>query len=106
MSRLLLLLTLGAALALAAPAFAGPPWLFGKPWGTPPCGCCPDDYCRKKLPPVPPAAPCGCVDEYCRKKLPPVPPAAPCGCVDDYCRKKLPVLLPQLCGPWYTCSGR
>src|SRR5262245_30723065 len=35
-----------------------------------PCLSCPDDYCRKKLPPCPCSVRCCGPDDYCRKKLP------------------------------------
>jgi hypothetical protein len=63
---------------------------------------CPDDYCGKALPCVPPNAR-GCMDDYCGKALPCVPPNAK-GCVDDYCPKKCPLFLGKLCEPWYTCG--
>src|SRR5262249_33747426 len=67
--------------------------------------CCPDDYCRKSLPPVP-CGVCGCYpDDYCAKPLPPVPCGAPCGCADDYQRKCCPIYLGPCCQPWYTCSS-
>ena len=65
---------------------------------------CPDDYCKKPLPPtycVPP----GCKDDYCKKPLPPtycVPP----GCKDDYCKKPLPAcpaIGAGICGPGDGC---
>ena len=46
---------------------------------------------------------CWCPDDYCRKTLPCVPPNAK-GCVDDYCPKTCPLLLDRLCEPWYTCG--
>jgi hypothetical protein len=61
---------------------------------------CPDDYCPKALPCVPPNA-CGCVDDYCPKKLPCVSPN-PEGCLDDYCPKTCPILLGDNCELWYT----
>jgi hypothetical protein len=63
---------------------------------------CPDDYCPKTSPCVPPNA-CGCVDDYCPKKLPCVSPN-PKGCLDDYCPKICPILLGGNCEPWYTCG--
>jgi hypothetical protein len=66
------------------------------------CCWCPDDYCAKPLPCVPPNAK-GCVDDYCRKPLPCVPPNAK-GCVDDYCPRTCPLFLGRLCEPWYTCG--
>jgi hypothetical protein len=84
--------------------FDGCHWAFPKPCGQgrPNCCWCPDDYCRKTLPCVPPNAK-GCVDDYCRKSLPCVPPNAR-GCVDDYCPKTCPIFLGKLCEPWYTCG--
>jgi hypothetical protein len=63
---------------------------------------CPDDYCPKAAPCVPPTAK-GCVDDYCPKKPPCVPPK-PRGCLDDYCPKTCPILLGSNCEPWYTCG--
>src|SRR5262245_46382629 len=104
---LLALLTVGGALARA-----DEPWLLfdGCHWAFPKlcyqwrlrCGWCPDDYCGKPLPHVPPN-PNGCVDDYCRKSLPHVPPN-PKGCVDDYCGKSCPLFLGSLMEPWYTCG--
>ena len=96
----------------AAPAHAGEPrplfdgrhWYFPQlcaEWRWRRCWC-PDDYCRKTLPCVPPNAK-GCVDDYCPKTLPCVPPNAK-GCVDDYCPTKCPLFLGGLCEPWYTCG--
>jgi hypothetical protein len=96
----------------AAPACAGEPrlmfdghhWYFPQlcaEWRWRRCWC-PDDYCPKTLPCVPPNAK-GCVDDYCQKALPCVPPNAK-GCVDDYCPKKCPLFLGGLCEPWYTCG--
>jgi hypothetical protein len=92
------------------PAQADGPWtLFdGCHWHFPRlCGewrerhCwCPDDYCPKTLPCVPPV-PKGCVDDYCPKTLPCVPPVAK-GCVDDYCPKTCPIVL-KCWEPWYKC---
>jgi hypothetical protein len=64
---------------------------------------CPDDYCPKRLPCVPPN-PVGCVDDYCRKPLPCVSPNAK-GCADDYCPKACPLFLGPLCEPWYKCGS-
>jgi hypothetical protein len=63
---------------------------------------CPDNYCPKTAPCVPPRA-SGCVDDYCPKKLPCVP-ANPKGCLDDYCPKTCSILLGRNCEPWYTCG--
>ena len=46
---------------------------------------------------------CWCPDDYCPKTLPCVPPN-PKGCVDDYCPRCCPLFLGSLCEPWYTCS--
>ena len=46
---------------------------------------------------------CWCPDDYCPKTLPCVPPNAK-GCVDDYCPRCCPLFLGSLCEPWYTCS--
>ena len=86
------------------PLFDGCRWAFPKlcdEWRQRRCWC-PDDYCPKKLPCVPPNAR-GCVDDYCPKTLPCVPPN-PKGCVDDYCPRCCPLFLGSLCEPWYTCS--
>jgi hypothetical protein len=93
---------------------ADEPWLLfdGCHWAFPHLreqwqqrGCwCPDDYCSKALPHVPPN-PKGCVDDYCKKKLPCVRPNA-WGCVDDYCPKSCPLFLGNLCEPWYRCPPR
>ena len=86
--------------------FNGCHWMFPKlrdEWRQRAC-CCPDDYCRKPLPCVPPNAK-GCVDDYCGKPLPCVPPNRQ-GCVDDYCRKSCPIFLGRLCEPWYHCGPR
>ena len=66
------------------------------------CPGCPDDYCAKKLPPVP--CPFGVAgpDDYCAKPLPWVAPFKYCG-VDDYCQKPLPTVVPCY-PPWYTCG--
>lgn len=107
---------LGALLAAAvmhAPfTHADGPWVLfdGCRWAFPKladewrhrCCWCPDDYCPKSMPVVPPN-PKGCVDDYCRKTLPGVPPNAK-GCVDDYCRKTCPLFLGKLCEPWYRCG--
>lgn len=70
-------------------------------WQKRSCCFCPDDYCPKLLPCVPPN-PKGCVDDYCQKPQPCVP-RNPTGCVDDYCPKTCPLFLGNLCEPWYTC---
>jgi hypothetical protein len=67
------------------------------------CCWCPNDYCPKTLPCVPPNAK-GCVNDYCPKSLPCVPPN-PKGCVDDYCRKTCPLTLGKVCEPWYICGA-
>jgi hypothetical protein len=69
-------------------AQAGEPWLLfdGYHWAFPKqrnCCCCPDDYCPKPLPHVPPNAK---------------------GCVDDYCPRTCPLLLQKPCEPWYSCG--
>ena len=64
---------------------------------------CPDDYCPKSLPEVPPNAR-GCADDYCRKAMPGVVPNAK-GCADDYCPKTCPLYLGSLREPWYTCGA-
>jgi hypothetical protein len=84
--------------------FDGCRWSFPKlhqEWQQRKCWC-PDDYCIKALPTVPPNAH-GCVDDYCIKALPKVTPNAR-GCVDDYCPKTCPLYLGSLCEPWYTCG--
>jgi hypothetical protein len=66
---------------------------------------CPDDYCPKQPPPVPPVPPCTGVDDYCAKPPPPVPPIPPCTGIDDYCPKPPPKVEPLCCyPPWYTCG--
>ena len=47
---------------------------------------------------------CWCPDDYCPKTLPCVPPNAK-GCVDDYCPRCCPLFLGRLCEPWYTCGA-
>jgi hypothetical protein len=100
-----LLIGLPAARAQAPqPLFDGCHWTYPSLvilWQQRKCWC-PDDYCLKALPCVPPRA-CGCVDDYCYKNLPCVP-ANPRGCVDDYCRKTCPIPLGCNCEPWYTCG--
>jgi hypothetical protein len=101
-----------AVLLVACAAHAGEPRpLFdGCRWAFPQlcdewrqrAGWCPDDYCRKPLPCVPPNSR-GCVDDYCRKTLPVVPCNAR-GCTDDYCPKTCPLFLGSLCEPWYSCG--
>jgi hypothetical protein len=84
--------------------FDGCRWAFPslcKQWQERKCWC-PDDYCTKTLPCVPPNRK-GCVDDYCPKPLPCVTPNAK-GCVDDYCPKTCPLFLGKLCEPWYTCG--
>src|SRR5262249_24043866 len=63
---------------------------------------CPDDYCPKSLPCVPPNSK-GYYYDYCAKPLPCVPPN-PKGCYDDYCPKTCPIFLGRLCEPWYSCG--
>ena len=46
---------------------------------------------------------CWCPDDYCPKTLPCVPPNAK-GCVDDYCPRNCPLFLGRLCEPWYSCG--
>ena len=110
MRRVILLAAI--LLASSSMARADGPWLLfdGCRWN-PPDLCaewrqrhcwCPDDYCGKGLPCVPPN-PKGCVDDYCKKGLPCVPPN-PTGCVDDYCRKTCPLWFGSQCQPWYTCG--
>jgi hypothetical protein len=68
----------------------------------PPCMMCPDDYCRKPIPPLCPVCCFGCND-YCPKPLPCIAPVKCCG-PDDYCCKPLPVMLPLCPTPCYTCG--
>ena len=100
---------LAVCLALVGHVAADPP--VGSPralwqrWCAPVCpsvGCCPDDYCRKPIPCVPPVQ-CGGPDDYCRKPIPCVPPV-PCGGPDDYCRKSLPCLLCPPASPYLQCG--
>jgi hypothetical protein len=94
------------------PTQAQDPWLLfdGCRWFWPSLGMqwqqrqcwCPDDYCPKTLPCVPPTAR-GCVDDYCPKALPWVPPNAR-GCVDDYCPRPCPLWLGKWCESWYRCG--
>jgi hypothetical protein len=107
-------LSLVALLIFGASARADEPWLLfdGCHWTLPKLceqwrqrGCwCPDDYCSKPLPHVPPN-PVGCVDDYCQKPLPCVRPNSR-GCVDDYCPRSCPLSLGKLCEPWYRCPPR
>jgi len=88
------------------------PWLLfdGCRWSMPRlraawqerCCWCPDDYCAKSLPCVPPNLQ-GCCDDYCAKSLPCVPPNLQ-GCCDDYCPRTCPLWLGSLCAPWYRCG--
>src|SRR5262245_57213977 len=69
--------------------------------------CCPDDYCRKPEPCVPPPyCPHGC-DDYCEKPKPCLPlEYKPCGC-DDYHPKPplyLPCDAPGKCYPTDGCA--
>ena len=77
----------------AAPAHAGEPRLMfdGRHWYFPQL--CAEWRWRR----------CWCPDDYCPKTLPCVPPNAK-GCVDDYCPTKCPLFLGGLCEPWYTCG--
>lgn len=63
--------------------------------------CCPDDYCRKVQPCLPPGyCPCG-RDDYCGKTMPYLPPEyRPCGC-DSYDAKPTPKL--PCPSPWMKC---
>jgi hypothetical protein len=75
------------------------------PWSTchPPCPCCLDDYCPKKLPPCPPRTASHAPDDYCPNALPHVT-GVKCGWVDDYCPKPCCIWLPPCPPPWYTCG--
>jgi hypothetical protein len=79
------------------------PWRW--PWSTPhpPCPCCPDDCCPKKLAPCPPRVSSHAPDDYCPKTLPCVCPVKCCG-KDDYCPKPCRIYLPPCYPPWYTCG--
>ncbi len=94
MSKVCTLVIIGL-LAIAG-HFASPPVTGGEPcnqgacptceaWPAIHCGCCPDTYCVKRLPPVPCLPPCCSGYCYCAKPLPPVP---------------------KCCEPWYRCLGR
>jgi hypothetical protein len=99
-----LLVTCAARADEPRPLFDGCRWALPKlcdEWRQRACWC-PDDYCRKTLPCVPPNVR-GCGDDYCRKTLPVVPCNAR-GCTDDYCPKTCPLFLGSLCQPWYTCG--
>ena len=71
------------------------------PWRLPLSLCCPDDYCGKPAPCLPPAyCPRGC-DDYCPKPAPCLPAMyCPKGC-DDYCAKPAPHLPCDL--PYMKC---
>lgn len=112
--RVVPMVVLGAILgACAAPAraLAGDgaspcaAWGLRLPWANHACGCCPDDYCQKPLPPVA-CPPCGTsCDTYCRKPLPGVPCLEPACSPDCYRVKPLPPC-PRACEPWYICGPR
>lgn len=94
---------------IACPAaFADPPQQTTGGKTTATCGpCdwfrwCPDDFCRKPLPPVK-CPPCGVCDDYCKKPLPCLA-ALPCGECDDYCRKPPPCLIRPRRLDYDTCG--
>jgi hypothetical protein len=103
-----------AALALAASAQAGDGrcsrwWDVFCPGRLKLPLCCPDDYCEKPKPPLPPDyCPCGC-DDYCPKPPPWLPAEfKPCGC-DDYVPKppvELPCDAPGKCHPTDGCGPK
>jgi hypothetical protein len=88
------------------PVYDGCKWFKPKlceEWRSRACWC-PDDYCAKCLPKVPPN-PKGCCDDYCPKTPPCVPPN-PKGCCDDYTPRCCPLWIGPLVLPWYTCGPK
>jgi hypothetical protein len=65
---------------------------------------CPDDYCKKPLPPIP-GNQIGCVNDYCKKPLPGFPCNVGPGCIHDYCKKPPPPCPSIGSGPSYTCGS-
>jgi hypothetical protein len=98
-----LLVALGAPAARSAP-FDVLGWKCCErcPWPRWWC-CCPDDYCPKPCPPVPPLPCFGC-DDYCPKPLPPCPPWVRCGSCDDYFPKPRCIWTEIGSGPSYQCG--
>ena len=96
-----------AGLGLCGPSGAGEPCCSCKGWPCwdlrRPCPCCPNDYCPKKLPPVPCRVKCCCPDDYCPKRLPIPCPLKYCG-PDDYCCKPCPPVPLPCAPPWFTCG--
>ncbi len=99
MRHLIAAMILFHAAGLACPAGERPGWPWC--WRLPLSLCCPDDYCAKPRPCLPPGyCPRGC-DDYHGKPPPCLPPGfCPKGC-DDYCAKPRPCLPCDL--PWMKC---
>ncbi|MFO0944745.1 MAG: hypothetical protein U1D30_02180 [Planctomycetota bacterium] len=65
---------------------------------------CPDDYCKKTLPP----SPCNVADPdpdtYCKKPLPRIHPCVTGKDPNCYSKKPLPRCLPPTQGAWHSCG--